>query len=307
MTLTSVISARRCIVLGMLCVLWTTGCRPNGVETKSVWLPYASGLKASCGQGPQSSGTHQGIFAWDFLLAEGMPIVAAGSGRVFWVIDDQAKTGANSFNDSNHIFIDQGGGLFATYTHHRTGTAVVSPGQLVFAGTYLADVGKTGTITPHIHFDLRGPSWHQTHDVRFRTAEGSSVEVKQGATVLSATSAPDPGIPEPDFEDSRMNGHEFLENGVTLKSGGRAFWLQSEKETVFEGRVLQPARTVGFYLWRNGQKTEYARAAVPDVEGNFRLAVSIPSGSKGPRWYRITIEEVPGHFLDIATLPVMIE
>ena len=133
----------------------------------TLWLPYGNGSSAECAQGAMSNGTHRGLYAWDFMLAEGEPVVAAAPGRVIRVTDDRRATGSNNFDLANHIFVDIGDGRFVTYTHHKAGTARVEPGDVVAAGTHLADVGRTGTIQPHIHFDVRGPSWHQSHPARF--------------------------------------------------------------------------------------------------------------------------------------------
>ncbi len=122
----------------------------------TLWLPYASGSSAQCAQGAMSGGTHRGLHAWDFMLAEGESVVAAAPGRVIRVTDERRTTGSNDFDLANHIFVDVGDGRFMTYTHHGAGTARVAPGDIVAAGTRLADVGRTGTIQPHIHFDVVG-------------------------------------------------------------------------------------------------------------------------------------------------------
>ena len=78
----------------------------------TLWLPYGSGSSAECAQGAMSSGTHRGLHAWDFMLAEGEPVVAAAPGRVIRVTDDRRATGSNNFDLANHIFVDVGDGRF---------------------------------------------------------------------------------------------------------------------------------------------------------------------------------------------------
>ena len=78
----------------------------------TLWLPYASGSSAQCAQGAMSNGTHRGLHAWDFMVEEGQPVVAAAPGRVIRVTDDREATGSNNFDLANHIFVDVGGGLF---------------------------------------------------------------------------------------------------------------------------------------------------------------------------------------------------
>lgn len=268
------------------------------------WLPYAADHRAICMQGAHGSFTHKDIYAWDFGLAEGSPVVAAAPGRVIRVIDDLAKSGFNSFVESNQIFIDHGDGIYSTYLHHKTGTAAVRAGQVVAAGTRLAQVGKVGTFKPHIHFDVRGPSWHQTHDVVFSTTTGRE-SIVEGKTYASAT--PAAGSPPPEFRDSALEGSEFAVNGVRLVAGMSAFRMAAGQAVVYEGRVLEPAREVMFYLWEEAKPSEYWSRAVPDPQGRFRLAVNVPSASRGPRWYRITIRDPSGKLRDTATLPVLVE
>jgi murein DD-endopeptidase MepM/ murein hydrolase activator NlpD len=268
------------------------------------WLPYAADHRAICMQGPRSNFTHKDIYAWDFGLAEGSPVVAAAPGRVIRVIDDLAKSGFNSFAESNQIFIDHGDGSYSTYLHHKTGTASVRPGQVVAAGTRLAQVGNVGTFKPHIHFDLRGPSWHQTHDVVFSTAMGRETIVPKE---IYTSATPAAGPPPADFRDSLLDGDEFTVNGVRLVPGKPAFRMAAGQAVVYDGSVLAPAREVMFYLWEEGKPSEYWSGAVPDAQGRFRLAVNVPGASKGPRWYRITIREPGGKLRDTATLPVLVE
>jgi hypothetical protein len=278
-------------------------CAATVANAAEAWLPYPAGTQAVCLQGPFGNHTHKGGYAWDFGLPEGTPVVAAAPGRVIWVIDESVRTGYNSFDASNHVFVDLGGGRFATYTHHVTRSAQVRPGDLVAAGTVLAKVGKIGTFEPHIHFDVRGPSWHQTHDVAFRTA----IAVEPVAGGLRYASATRPGTPPSAFQDSVIAGDEFAANGVRLDPGRPAFHLASGAPFFIEGRILEPAGKVSFYLWYLGKSTEYSAHAVPDAQGRFRLRVNIPRTSLGPRWYRITIEDQRGNLRDVATLPALVE
>src|SRR5258705_7869789 len=97
---------------------------PATVGTEQVmWLPYAAGLESRCAQGAFGTFSHGGIYAWDFVLAAGQPVVAAAPGRVIRVIDHRVKSGENVFDDTNQVFIDQGDGIFATHLHHRAASA----------------------------------------------------------------------------------------------------------------------------------------------------------------------------------------
>ena len=270
----------------------------------TLWLPYGGGSSAGCAQGAMSNGTHRGLHAWDFILAEGEPVVAAAPGRVIRVTDDRRATGSNNFDLANHIFVDVGDGRFVTYTHHKAGTARVEPGDIVAAGTRLADVGRTGTIQPHIHFDVRGPSWHQSRPARFRTGTQEAVEVVAGQTYRSVT--PTPRRPERRFDDSVLKGDEFSENGVELEPGRPMFRIPLDEEVVFRGKVLEEATRVWFYVWRDGRTSDYTASTAPEEDGSFSLSVKIPEHARASTWYRITIEPKDGSAPSTATLPMMV-
>lgn len=271
---------------------------------QEMWLPYGDGETALCGQGPFSQGTHRGVHAWDFVLDEGKPLVAAAAGRIVRVIDHRSRTDVNDFNESNHIFIDHGDGVYSTYGHHKTGTAHVQPGDLVAAGTKLAEVGRVGTFTPHIHFDVRRSSWHLSQDVRFRQAGPGASPVVQGRAYLSATR---PGPYPGNFQDSRLGGDEFAANGVRLDGGQRSFWMPAEPSVSYKGQISPLCTEVVFYLWQDGQTSEYVARARPDATGRFTLEVRLPRSSRGPRWYRITARDSANRIPDVATLPVCVE
>lgn len=297
------------ITLTVALTLWMgSGPATTGAPTTSppvkMWLPYGDGATAVCVQGPFSQGTHRGVHAWDFALAEGLPVVAAERGRVIRVVDNRHRTGINEFIESNAIFIDHGSGIYSTYLHHRAGTARVRPGQLVAEGSPLAEVGKVGTFTPHIHFDVRASSWHRTRDVHFRQGDHHVSRVEQRRAYPSATR---PRTVPATFEDSRLTGDEFADNGVRLEGAGRAFWLPAGRSQTFRGQVSPLAREVVFFLWQDGRTSDYVARASPDKEGRFTLEVLIPRDCVGPHWYRITERDQQNRMLDVATLPVQVE
>ena len=270
----------------------------------TLWLPYASGLSAACGQGALSSGTHRGLHAWDFILAEGEPIVAAAPGRVIHVTNNRRATGRNDFDLANQIFVDVGDGRFVTYIHHKGGTARVKPGDVVVVGTRLADVGRTGTIIPHIHFDVRGPSWDQSHPARFRVGTQEAVEVVAGRSYRSVT--PTTYRTNRRFDDSVFKGDEFSENGVELEPGHPMFRIPLDEEVVFRGRVLEEATRVWFQMWRDGRRSDYAVSTVPEEDGSFSLSVKIPARARAATWYRIMITPKRGSAPSPAILPLMV-
>jgi hypothetical protein len=143
-----------------------------------------------------------------------------------------------------------------------------------------------------------------THNLRFHTRDGATIEIDQGSRLTSNTPIPQPTATT--FEDSMLKGDEFAENGVTFVGASFAFRLTAEKSVVIEGRVLRPAQEVGFYLWRSGERSEYSVSTVPDSDGKFRLVIRLPAASRGMRWYRITIRDQAGSRPDTATLPALV-
>jgi len=274
-------------------------------DIKVCWFPFPRGTTATCIQGPFSTSTHRGGYAWDFGLKEGTPILAPADGRVILVVDNHTQTGirpkgtspadiANyqktSMENSNQIAIDHGDGSYSFFWHHKGGTARVRTGDIVAAGTHIADVGMSGTYIPHICFSMGSPA-SQTPggscDVRFRTGENSKVSVKTGQRCLSAT--PETKNPPQDFQPSTVQGREFAANGVLLKGGQPLFSLQADQDLVFEGQTLERAKVVGLYIWKPGQTSEFVQTVVPDASGAFQLKARIPITSRGSRCYTIAI------------------
>ena len=155
----------------------------------------------------------------------------------------------------------------------------MKPGDVVVAGTRLADVGRTGTIIPHIHFDVRGPSWDQSHPARFRVGAQEAVEVVAGRTYRSVTATTYRANRR--FDDSVLKGDEFSENGVELEPGRPMFRIPLDEEVVFRGRVLEEATRVWFQVWRDGRRSDYAVSTVPEEDGSFSLSVKIPARARG--------------------------
>lgn len=113
------------------------------VQPVVVSSPY--GIRRSYNGGPVSS-FHGGI---DLAVDEGVPVVAANSGRVAWV-----GTGPDY---GNTVLIDHGDGVFSGYSH--LSAVAVQAGQMVNKGDLVGNVGSTGMATgPHLHWeiDIRG-------------------------------------------------------------------------------------------------------------------------------------------------------
>ncbi|HEY9679928.1 MAG TPA: M23 family metallopeptidase [Drouetiella sp.] len=261
----------------------------NKSKVFEAWLPYSEGNVARCIQGPMSGTTHQNCYAWDFVLPPKSLIISAYPGQVCYIFDDSKHSGAHSPEHSNLIIVDCGANRFATYAHHLTGTALVKLGDMVYAGTPLAEIGNSGTTSPHLHFDVRGANWQTSHDVRFHGAENGSIQVKDGTNYLSRTKEILLNPPEV-FVNSMLSGDEFLANGVrTLAQQNPSYLFEAGSKCVYRGSLLTRSENVFFQLWGYGIKgAVLATHARTDRGGEFVLEISIPSKLKGSFWYMLS-------------------
>lgn len=127
--------------------------------------PGTGRLDAGCGR--LSYDGHDGT---DFrvrdlvTMKEGVTVVAAAGGVVKAIRDGMADvsirdTGREAVagrEAGNGVLLEHGGGWETQYSHLRSGTVTVGPGDRVEAGTPLGMVGLSGaTEFPHLHFTLR--------------------------------------------------------------------------------------------------------------------------------------------------------
>lgn len=108
-------------------------------------------------QGPNGTYSHfgaKGRYAIDIAMPEGTPIIAARSGTVVKVENDQSGRGNNP--SGNFVRILHGDGTMGVYLHLMQGSVVVKEGQQVATGTPLGRSGNTGNSTgPHLHFAVQ--------------------------------------------------------------------------------------------------------------------------------------------------------
>jgi murein DD-endopeptidase MepM/ murein hydrolase activator NlpD len=124
----------------------------------SPWkLPWQGGISRFVAQGNRSFTSHRDNHehAWDFVMPNGTPVLAARAGRVQEVKDQFGGIGF----DSNVIVLEHDGGLRSLYAHIQRGGALVKVGELVKQGQPIALSGMVGqTIFPHVHFLVRNQS-----------------------------------------------------------------------------------------------------------------------------------------------------
>jgi len=118
-----------------------------------IW-PTRGAYSLSSGYGYRSAsisgwGYHGGI---DIIRgggsSAGTPVIAAASGTVI-----TAYAGSTGYG--NTVLIDHGNGYQTRYGHMLWGSITVYPGQHVYQGQQIGQIGSTGNSTgPHLHFEI---------------------------------------------------------------------------------------------------------------------------------------------------------
>lgn len=126
---------------------------PSAVAGSGAVRWPVSDLKVSDGFGYRVSpcaGCSSNHMGTDFTPGSGAPVSAIAAGTVSVV--------AASGGYGTHVYIDHtinGQNVRSLYAHLQAGSAAVSVGQQVSAGTYLGAVGMTGSATgPHLHHEI---------------------------------------------------------------------------------------------------------------------------------------------------------
>lgn len=107
---------------------------------------------------------HNDVWAWDFRMPTGTPIVAARDGLVRMARGDSTQGGCDSrfAAQANYVVVDHGDGLETQYLHFST--VSVRKGQRVRKGELLGFSGSTGwSCGPHLHFKVAratGSGWN---------------------------------------------------------------------------------------------------------------------------------------------------
>ncbi|WP_411720295.1 peptidoglycan DD-metalloendopeptidase family protein [Mycetocola sp.] len=108
-----------------------------------------------------SNSFHDGV---DFGASCGTPVKAVSAGRVTFT----GSAGAYG----QRVIVDHGGGVESIYGHVQSGSFKVSSGELVEAGTIVANVGATGVVSG-CHLDLKiRINGDFTNPVPFMAAKG---------------------------------------------------------------------------------------------------------------------------------------
>lgn len=124
-----------------------------------VSVPFGCGLTFPVSQA-HSVGSHQynDVYAWDFRMPEGTPVVAAADGVVRMARGDSSIGGCDpEFAPfANYVVVTHANGIETQYLHFRE--VLVKPGDKVKAGDLLGYSGKTGwACGAHLHFKVAKP------------------------------------------------------------------------------------------------------------------------------------------------------
>ncbi|MCP5518626.1 MAG: HYR domain-containing protein [Verrucomicrobiales bacterium] len=139
-------------------------------------------------QGNNGTFTHNGWqqFAWDFPAPAGTNVRAARGGTVVsvrststqscWNAAAQACQNCSGSASPNLVSILHQDGTTGFYLHFRVNSVTVSPGQRVYRGSKIAEVGTTGCSTGnHLHFHVVNPAGNQTIAARFEAYDSGRV------------------------------------------------------------------------------------------------------------------------------------
>lgn len=114
-------------------------------------LPWKEGVARFVAQGNNSFTSHRNLHlhAWDFIMANGTPVLAARGGEVDEVVQNFDGIGF----DSNYIHIRHDDGSVGGYAHIKKDSSFVKVGEKIYQGQPIALSGMVGqTIMPHLHF-----------------------------------------------------------------------------------------------------------------------------------------------------------
>ncbi len=121
--------------------------------------PFPAGTSAVVLQGPFGPYTHGDVYAWDFRMPVGTSVLAARSGVVVDLREDQPSHLPDDpvmEGPANFVMLDHGDGLLTRYVHLDEMGVLVEIGDAVVLGQVIAVSGNSGlSFEPHLHFETR--------------------------------------------------------------------------------------------------------------------------------------------------------
>jgi murein DD-endopeptidase MepM/ murein hydrolase activator NlpD len=150
-------------------------------------LPFKTGNSFKLHQGYNGNFSHQNENALDFTMPIGTQVVAARSGVVIAVEDNNNENCSNPscMQYNNYITILHNDGTYAKYAHIDFNGARVKLRDTVKQGTTIALSGNTGFSSgPHLHFVCYLPSIENktTLETYFKINDGTKTVLLQEGT-----------------------------------------------------------------------------------------------------------------------------
>jgi murein DD-endopeptidase MepM/ murein hydrolase activator NlpD len=157
----------------------------RAVTEESYVLPFPAGASYKLLQGYAGPYGHKdhAEFGYDFQMPIGSAVVAARSGEVVKVVENNSDSTRRP-GEENVVVIKHSDGTFSRYYHLTKVGVLVSVGDKVVQGVKIALSGDSGASAgPHLHFDVTKECYEwgcQTVGIKFSNAKENPL--KQGVT-----------------------------------------------------------------------------------------------------------------------------
>lgn len=203
-------------------------------------LPFAAGRTRLIAQGNNDPISHADLYAWDFAMPFGEPVLAAAAGRVVATLATSPRNEPDTTNflfPANFVRIDHGNGLIGYYAHLDTLGVTVVPGQYVVPGQVIGYASNTGpAIDPQLHFEVVDASGNSLPSAFHEVAYDGGVP-STGDEVTSANRLDVAAIDL--YHPSRLPADAFLINQIELLGQTPpAFFYSAETPYSLTGRTL---------------------------------------------------------------------
>lgn len=248
------------------------------------FAPWAPGESRTVSQGNDGPLSHQGLFAWDFPMPIGTPVLAAGAGRVVQVEESNPRNDPENPDQStrsNFVTLDHGDGLISTYGHLDQHGVVVAPGQSVARGQLIAYSGDTGLSTgPHLHYEVINIYRESVPTGLLEAARPDGV-AEQGDLIVSRNEfSPESAA---GYVQSKLPPDVYAANRVELLDESLpAFFYETGTDYAVRGRVLDDAHVVCMAMVDpQTEETVLCEPHEVDDEGRFDLVFRIPDDLVG--------------------------